>query len=193
MSDKELRLWWEAVQKLNPLKRTMWLTLLLTGARADSVRMLRWEDVDFKRKTIRFSTAKAGRNYSVPMADRLVKLLEEWRQSAPPSEWVFPSPRRPDSPLAGQVRDDKRGVASAHHLRHTMRTRLAEIGATPDLARIALGHSMTGDVSRGSITPHLLVEAVRPLFNAVAEKYAQVLGWDGMLDGGQVGSGSNAG
>lgn len=179
LSDEALRQWWAAVQKLNPLKRTLWLTLLLTGARADSVRMLRWEDVDFERKILRFSTAKAGRCYSVPMPERLVRILSWWRTQAPPSQWVFPSLRRPDSPLAEQVRDDRRGVVSAHHLRHTMRTRLAEVGATPDLARIALGHSMTGDVSSGYITPSLLVEAVRPLMNGVAERYAQVLGWDG--------------
>lgn len=178
LSDEELRRWWAAVEKLRPLKRTWWLTLLLTGARRDSVRMLRWQDVDFDHRLIRFSTAKAGRAYSVPMPDRLASILQKWREEALPSEWVFPSPKRPDAPLAKQVRDDKRGVVSPHHLRHTLRTRLAEIGATPDLARIALGHSMSGDVSRGYITPALLLEAVRPLMNAVAERYAQILGWE---------------
>lgn len=64
-----------------------------------------------------------------------------------------------------------------HGLRHTLRTRLAEVGATPDLARIALGHSMTGDVSSSYITATLLVEAVRPLMNAVAERYAEIMKW----------------
>lgn len=178
LSDEELRAWWSAVQRLQPLKQALWLTLLLTGARADSVRMLKWEDVDFERRAIRFSTAKAGRCYSVPMVAALEAILSRWRETAPPSEWVFPSPRRSEMPLAGKIRDDKRGVVSAHHLRHTMRTRLAEVGATPDLARIALGHSMTGDVSSGYITPKLLVEAVRPLMEAVAQRYAEVLEWN---------------
>ncbi len=178
LSDEELRRWWRAVQMLNRLKQAFWLTLLLTGARRNSVRMLRWRDVDFERRIIHFRVAKAGRTYSVPMAKRLVKILEDHKAQALPSEWVFPSPQRPGQPLAEQVRDDKRGVLSAHHLRHTMRTRLAEVGATPDLARIALGHSMSGDVSRGYITPALLVEAVRPLMDAVAERYAEILDWD---------------
>ncbi len=59
-----------------------------------------------------------------------------------------------------------------------MRTRLAEAGATPDLARIALGHSLTQDVSQRYITTSLLIEAVRPLMNAVAERYAAIMGWD---------------
>lgn len=177
LSDDELRRWWAAVQRLSPLKRAFWLTLLLTGARRDSVRMLRWEDVDFEKKLIRFSTAKAGRSYSIPMPERLAAILKDWRDQAPPSVWGFPSPRNPERPLAEQVRDDKRGVASAHHLRHTMRTRLAELGCTPDLARVALGHTLTQDVSQRYITGSLLLEAVRPLLNAVAERYAEVLAW----------------
>jgi integrase len=176
LSDDELRRWWAAVERLKPLKRTWWLTALLTGARAGSISGLGWQDVDFERKVIHFRVAKAGRAYSIPMSDRLAAVLAGWRQQAPPSEWVFPSPVHPDRPLHDQVRDDKRGVPSPHHLRHTMRTRLAEVGATPDLARVALGHSLAGDVSRGYITPHLLLEAVRPLLNAVAETYAGILG-----------------
>jgi integrase len=177
LSDDELRAWWAAVQKLNPLKQTFWLTLLLTGARRDSVRLLKWADLDFEKKTIRFSAAKGGRSYAVPMSERLARILERWREECVPSEWVFESPRRPGQPLSMQVRDDKKGVCSPHHLRHSFRTRLAECGATPDLARIALGHALTQDVSQRYITPSLLVEAVRPLFNHVSERYAEILGW----------------
>ncbi|MFZ5898518.1 MAG: tyrosine-type recombinase/integrase [Bacillota bacterium] len=178
LADEELRQWWFSVQKLSPLKRMIWLTLLLTGARQDSVRLLRWRDVDLERKVMRFSAAKGGRTYSVPISGRLARLLERWRELCPPdSEWVFESPVQPGHPLSAQVRDDKRGVCSPHHLRHTMRTRLAEAGATPDLARIALGHALTQDVSQRYITSSLLVEAVRPLFEQVAERYAAILGW----------------
>jgi len=178
LSDEELRAWWAAVRRLGPLKRVWWLTALLTGARAASVNHLKWGDVDFDRKVIRFGVAKGGRSYRVPMSERLVRILAWWREQAVASEWVFASPRDPSRPLYEQVRDDRRGVVSPHHLRHTMRTRLAEVGATPDLARIALGHSLRQDVSQRYLTPQLLVEAVRPLMNAVAERYAQVLTWD---------------
>jgi hypothetical protein len=36
---------------------------------------------------------------------------------------------------------------------------------------------LSQDVSQRYITAHLLVEAVRPLLNAVAERYAEVLAW----------------
>jgi integrase len=177
LSDDELRDWWRAVQALTPLKRTWWLTLLLTGARRDSVRLLRWEDLDFDKRLIRFSTAKGGRTYTIPMADRLHDILTAWREETSSEEWVFESPVRPGEPLSVQVRDSRNGVCSPHHLRHTMRTRLAEAGATPDLARIVLGHSLSQDVSQRYLTASLLVEAVRPLVNAVAERYAEIMQW----------------
>lgn len=179
LSPEELRAWWTAVQKLNRLKQTFWLTVLLTGARRGSVEALRWRDVNLDAGRIHFSTAKAGRTYAIPACRRLVGLLRAWREDCPPTEagWVFPSPQKPEAHIVA-ARDDKRGVASAHHLRHTYRTMLAELGATPDQARLLLGHSLSGDVSRGYITPHLLVESLRPLAEAVAEKYAAILGWE---------------
>jgi len=179
LSEEELRAWWQAVQRLNPIKRTWWLVCLLTGARQASIEALAWGDIDFNRKTIRFRVTKGDRPYVAPAADRLIALLEEYRRNpeTPPSEWVFPSPRDPRQHLV-KVRDEKRGVASAHHLRHTFRTVLAELGATPDQARLLMGHSLGGDVSRGYITAPLLVESLRPVANAVAERYAAILGWE---------------
>jgi integrase len=180
LSDAELRAWWDAVRQLSAIKRTWWLVCLLTGARRASVEALAWEDIDFHRKTIRFRVTKGDRPYVVPAADRLIAWLEDYRQNpeVPPSEWVFPSPRDPRRHLVN-VRDEKRGVASAHHLRHTFRTVLAELGATPDQARLLMGHSLAGDVSRGYITAPLVVESLRPLANQMAERYARILGWDG--------------
>lgn len=85
LSDEELRKCWAAVQKLRPLKRAFWLTLSLAGARRESVRVLRWKDVDFEKNLIRFSTAKASRSCSIPMPERLAAILIDWRGQAPPS------------------------------------------------------------------------------------------------------------
>ncbi len=178
LSSDELRHWWAAVQRLSPLKKTFWLTVLLTGARRGSVEALRWQDTDLNRGVIRFSTAKAGRVYAIPACQRLVALLLDWRNECPPDggDWMFPSPLKPGTHIV-ETRDERRGVASAHHLRHTYRTVLAELGATPDQARLLLGHSLGGDVSRGYITLHLLIESLRPLAEAVSEYYARILGW----------------
>jgi integrase len=133
--------------------------------------------VDFERALIRFSTAKAGRTYSVPACARLIEQLRTWReQCAPDGEWVFESPQKPGHHIIA-ARDDKRGVVSAHHLRHSYRTSLAALGCPPDSARLLLGHSLSGDVSRNYITADLVTESLRPWAEAVAERYAEVMGW----------------
>jgi integrase len=176
LSPEDLQAWWDAVQALNPVKRMWWLTCLLTGARRGSIEALRWADIDFEKLTIRFRVTKGDRPYTVPLSDKLNELLTSYRESGevPPSEWVFPSSQNPEYHLV-DVRDDKRGVKSAHRLRHTFRTTLAELGATPDQARLLMGHSLGGDVSSGYITSPLLLESLRPVANAVADHYAKIL------------------
>lgn len=75
LSDDELRARREAVRKLGPLKRVPWLTLSPTGPPRNGIRLLRWEEVNWENKVIRLSTAKLGRIYSIPMADRPAHLL----------------------------------------------------------------------------------------------------------------------
>jgi len=177
MSDTELREWWRAVQALTPLKRTFWLTVLLTGARRNSVRLLRWQDVDFQNRVIHFSQAKGGRAYSVPMSSRLHAILAEWRENSPGGEWVFESPARPGQPLAEKVKDDRRGVPSAHRLRHSFRTLLARLGAPYEISLALLGHSFGRSVSLGYVTRGLLLEPAREWTEKVSGYYSEVLGW----------------
>lgn len=69
-----------------------------------------------------------------------------------------------------QLRDDGRGAAApdeAHDADAAGRVR----------GRVAPGHALTRDISSGNIAAKLLVEAVRPLVNEVAERHARLLGW----------------
>ena len=189
LSSEELKLWWEDTQEtaekkrlrgvkaLGPIKRMWWLTALFTGARKGSIEALRWTDLDFgAKKTILFRITKGDRPYIVPMSERLSRLLLEYRDSGniPLSGWVFPSSVKEGQHLVS-VKNDKEHVPPAHRLRHTFRTTLAQLGATTDQARMLMGHSMGGDVSRGYITTPLVVESLRPIINAVAEQYANIL------------------
>jgi integrase len=177
LEDNELREFGAAVAKLGTIKRMWWLTALLTGARRGSVEALRWADIDTERKTIFFATAKGNRVYQIPASDRFMALLAAYRASddVPPSEWVFPSNLKPDGHLTN-VRDCKQGVKSAHHLRHSLRTRLAQLGASDDQNKLLLGHTL-GGVSGGYVSAMAasLTEALRPIVNAVSEHYAKIL------------------
>ena len=188
-TDVELKKWWRDVEKrkdgkvidkgvsaLSAIKRMWWLTALLTGARKGSIEALRWTDLDLDKRTILFRVTKGNRPYIVPLSDKLAELLTAYRDrgAVPPSGWVFPSSVKDGNHIIG-VKNDKEGVGPAHRLRHTFRTTLAQLGASPDQARMLMGHSLGGDVSRGYITAPLLVESLRPMANAVAEHYMKIV------------------
>jgi triacylglycerol esterase/lipase EstA (alpha/beta hydrolase family) len=60
-------------------------------------------------------------------------------------------------------------------MRHTFRTTLAQLGAAGDQSRMLMGHSMGGDVSRDYITSALVIESLRPITNAVSERYMTIV------------------
>jgi integrase/recombinase XerC len=173
-SDDELRRVWSVIETLPPVRRTLWKTLLFTGARAGSVATLRWSDIDFENEIIRFRVAKGGRTYSIPMCSRLADLLNRWKSECPPTDegWVFPG-------RGGEHFKKPRGVeptGGTHRLRHSYRTMLAGLGCPPDTARMLLGHSLSTDVSSGYITPQVITESLRPWSERVSQHYARILG-----------------
>jgi integrase len=153
-----------------------WLAALFTGARKGSIEALKWIDVDLEKKVIHFRVTKGNRPYAVPMSDTLAELFTQYQAAGdvPPSEWVFPSSVFDGKHIVA-VKNTNEGVGPAHRLRHTFRTTLAELGATSDQARLLMGHSMGNDVSRGYITAPLVVESLRVITNAVAERYGEIL------------------
>ncbi|PYT19496.1 MAG: hypothetical protein DMG59_00140 [Acidobacteria bacterium] len=187
-SSEELKKWWysreekggetteRGVKTLGAIKRMWWLTALFTGARKGSIEALKWTDLDLEKKTIHFRVTKGDRPYIVPMSDQLSEFLIVYRDGGEvsPSEWVFPSSAREGNHIVG-VKNDKEGVGPAHRLRHTFRTMLAQLGASPDQARMLMGHSMGGDISRGYITAPHVVESLRPLTNAATKHYLRIV------------------
>jgi integrase len=94
--------------------------MLLTGARRGSVEALRWRDVDLDRGLIHFSTAKAGRTYSVPACAGWWSCCAGGATSATPdAEWVFESPQKPGRHVIAasarrQARRGERASLAAH-------------------------------------------------------------------------------
>jgi integrase len=192
-SETELKAWWYAAVKtkagetieqgvstLGPIKRMWWFTALFTGARKGSIEALKWVDVDLEKKTIHFRVTKGNRPYSIAVSDALAELLGDYRKRSdvPPSDWVFPS-NVIDGAHLKDVKNPNEGVGPAHRLRHTFRTTLAQLGATRDQARMLMGHSLGGDVSSDYITSSLVVESLRPVTNAVAKRYVEILSHHG--------------
>lgn len=91
------------------LERARWAKMELafvlaegTGRRLGSIRQLRWEDVDFERRTIRWRAEhdKKGKEWVVPVPPTLIKELEKFRRRLGAiTGWVFAGERKPDRPM----------------------------------------------------------------------------------------------
>src|ERR1019366_6013204 len=176
LSPEELKEWWRCVSGLSAVKRMWWLAALHTGARAGVLEGAGGDEIVFDKKTVLFSVTKGDRPYMIPMSDTLAALLCAYRDvgAVPPSELLFPSPTKAGCHLVG-VKNVVEGVRPAHAMRHTFRTTLAQLGVSSDQSRLLMGHSMGGDVSRNYITSSLVIESLRPITNAVSERYMMIV------------------
>ncbi len=75
-----------------------------TGHRIGAITKLRWSDVDFEKKNIRWreDNDKAGREHVTPILDKCLEALTEARSHrlAVGDAWIFPAPRKPDRPCS---------------------------------------------------------------------------------------------
>ena len=73
-----------------------------TGRRLGSIRQLRWEDIDFSRRAIRWRAEfdKKGKEWVVPMPDSLAEELKQFRMRFGAIKgWIFAGERRLDQPM----------------------------------------------------------------------------------------------
>jgi integrase len=139
----------------------MFATLYLTGLRKEELAHLAWNDLDFKRATLRL-TAKEGfapKDYEereVPMPRDLVAILKKLPRT---SIWVFPSRKgkrlgRNEMLRRLKTVAKRAGVRNAtlHKFRHTYATRLLENGCDIVTVQHLLGHSDL-DTTRRYLNP----------------------------------------
>lgn len=127
--------------------RPLFLLLFSCGVRLREARLLRWENVDMNRKTIKI-LGKGGKENVLPMGDWLRKELTRIR-GRKKSGWVFPSKQDETIP----VRDVRKALARAkkkagitkrvysHLLRHSIATHLLESGVGLRQIQNILGHA----------------------------------------------------
>ena len=158
------------------------MLVLFTGMRKSEVCNLRWEDIDFKKKTLVARDTKNGSNHYVPMSDMI-----EWKLKAQKkvselkaSPWVFPRKvgegpmTEPKSQLA-KICEAVGFKFMLHDLRRTFATHATEAGVSYDQLQKALNHK-SGAVTSGYIIKNL--DMMRPVFNAIFESYSKMYSKD---------------
>lgn len=154
-----LQAWYDRVQKLtNPVKRSFWLAVILTGARRNSVAEARWTDIDMDGALWHFPNPKGGEDmrYTVPISRYLMDRLTELREhngkvfTTAKQEWVFPSDRSVSGHLTFP-RNDKQGLPMSHSLRHTYRTHSLLAGVSDLHSHLLMNHRIEG-VNAGYIS-----------------------------------------
>ena len=164
----ELAALWRAIDKLPELPRAYFRMVLLTGARRNEARGMAWSELDLDAALWRLPAErnKSSRPFDVPLSPPVVEALRALPRRGP---MVFAiDGKRPMTvhQLVERVRSDA-GLRHVrlHDLRRTLRTGLAELGVSFEVAERVLNHAMPG------------LQAVYNRHNYLAEKRTALTLW----------------
>lgn len=177
-------IWFKAVNKYtNPKGRDYILMLLYTGLRRNEAATMKWDDLDFRKKTYTFSPEKKrggepeDNRVTMPMPEQLHRLLLKRRAAGWENEYIFPG--KHPSPHISNPDNWKRDIIKAsgvqfcfHDLRRTFIT-IAESLDIPHYAlKAMLNHSMGNDVTGGYIC--MSVDRLRGPVQQVADRITEL-------------------
>ena len=138
---------WTAIDRLPELPRAYFRVVLLTGARRNEVRGMAWSELDLDAGLWRLPAerTKNKRPFELPLSAPVLETLRTLLRTGP---MVFAlDGRRPMTlhQLIERLRHDA-GLPDVrlHDLRRTLRTGLAELGVSFEVAERVLNHSMPG-------------------------------------------------
>lgn len=152
----ELKPWYQAVVALeHETARDYLLLLLFTGLRKSEAAKLRWEDVDFKGRTILIRETKNDEPHMLPLTNYLYKLLlNRWQNRV--NEYVFPAGSREGYII--NVRKQMLIVmesSGVDFMLHDLRRTFLTIADSLDISAYAIkklaNHKMSSDVTAGYI------------------------------------------
>lgn len=136
----QLKAWWSGVQGLqNDTMRDFFTLLIFTGLRRSEAASLKWDDIDFKDKTITIAETKNGDALTLPVGEYLQSMFEARRKRYGNHVFVFPGTGED-----GYLHEPKKGINriikasgvtfSCHDLRRTFIT----IAESLDISAYAL-------------------------------------------------------
>jgi integrase len=157
VADGAFATWYAKADKLSPVRRELHLMALFSGLRSESLRHLRWIDIDQdqERGLIRVERAKGGRTYVIPLLNTHRELLARLRAERPamlaalgvPDDdgWLFPTRTRFNPATVVPVAEPgEDGLPGLHALRRTFNSVAAEVGVAQRDREALMGHAASG-------------------------------------------------
>lgn len=178
-NDEERAILEAAARNRSPMALAFIRVALLTGMRFGEIQGLRWEQIDFEKRTLRVGTAKtaAGTGRLITMNQALHETLSRhagWlagklERTLQPGWYVFPfcntvkpvDPERPATAIKtawNSIRETAGVRCRFHDLRHTACTKMAEAGVPEATMKALMGHMSVAMLERYS---HVREEAKR--------------------------------
>lgn len=141
----------QAAKLHDPIVTVLVMVYLYVLVRKSEARLLEWRNLDLDGGWIGFK-AKGGKERTLPIPDKLLKVLWRWREECPDPRWVFPSDYgriKGKARSSTWVRNVIRQVGidagleglHPHALRHTAATRLLQQGVDIRTLQELLGHA----------------------------------------------------
>jgi integrase len=164
----ELSALWRAIDKLPQLPRAYFRVMVLTGARRNEVRCMAWSELDLDAKLWRVPPErnKSGRAFDLPLTAPVVETLQALPRIGPIVFTLHGKRPMAVHQLIERVRGDAGLIdVRLHDLRRTLRTGLAELGVSFEVAERVLNHAMPG------------LQAVYNRHNYMAEKRTALALW----------------
>ena len=166
---------WETAQKIidnsAPHLKPIIYTALYTGLRLSNLLNLKWEEIDFSNNLINIKvkdrTKDGGKNLSIPMIDKLKKILQAQPRI---NEYVFNYKGKPMTSIKRAwhtaLRRAKLPYTNFHTLRHTAATWILKKTGNLKLTQQILGHA---DIKTTTKYAHVLDEEKRQALMSVFE------------------------
>lgn len=141
----------EILQSIIEPTSQMCVALMYTcGLRVSEVTHLRMEHIDSRRKAL-YVCGKGGKDRYVPLPERVLDKLRKYWLISRPAVWLFPSPKKQDTPINPRVirrwlkealeHTSIRKKVTCHTFRHSYATQMLDEGLDIRIVKSLLGHA----------------------------------------------------
>lgn len=164
LTDEEIQKLWSILDTEPFVMASIFRILLLTAQRSRSVMTMRKEDLSGSVWSISEDAMKSQHSHRVFLSSLSLGIIQQCALEDPESPWVFPSSRKPGTPIAAtgkalqRIRRRCGFHFTCHDLRRTCATHLSRLGCPRHLITLILDHadaSVTGIYDRYSYEEEL--------------------------------------